>query len=100
LGSFFYRGKEFKLNSNEAYLENMYTFEAFRGKNLAPYLRYQCYNLLAAEGKTQCYSISNYFNNSSLRFKQKLNAQHLELWLHMGLLKRFRGNFLLKTYQG
>jgi GNAT superfamily N-acetyltransferase len=88
--SFNFRGKEFILKSHEAYLENMYTFEAFRGKNLAPYLRYKCYQLLASEGKTRCYSITNTFNKSSLRFKQKLNAKHLELWLHLGLFNRFQ----------
>lgn len=95
---FEFKGKRFKLKSNEAYLENMYTFEDYRGKNLAPYLRYQCYLFLLEEGKNQFYSITQYFNKSSLKFKAKLKAEHLVLWLHIGLFKRFRRNFLLKKY--
>jgi hypothetical protein len=30
----------------------MYTFEAFRGKNLAPYLRYHSYKVLEDKGVT------------------------------------------------
>ena len=95
---FVFKGKHFPLDSNESYLENMYTLENFRGRNLAPYLRYQCYKLLAAEGKTVCYSITQYFNKSSLKFKSKLNVQHVELWLHLGLFKKIKWNFLIKKY--
>jgi hypothetical protein len=76
----------------------MYTFEAYRGKNLAPYLRYHSYKLLEDQGIDKLYSISAYFNKSSLKFKQKLNAQHLQLLLHVGLFKRFHWNYTLKTY--
>ena len=98
IGQYTYKNRKIPLKRNEAYLENMYTYESFRGRNLAPFLRYQSYKLLEEEGKTSCYSLTQYFNKSSLRFKQKLNAKHLELWLHLGLFKRFQWNFLLKTY--
>lgn len=96
--SFAFFGKEFQLGQNEAYLENMYTYEKFRGKNLAPYLRYQCYKLLAAEGRTNCYSITQYFNTSSRKFKAKLGAKPSELWLHLGLSKKLHRTILLKKY--
>ena len=83
---------------DEAYLENMYTYENFRGKNLAPYLRYQCYKMLAGEGKNVCYSMTQCFNTSSRKFKAKLGARHRELYLHIGLFKRFRRTVLLRRY--
>ena len=87
------------LKENEAYLENMHTYESFRGRNLAPYLRYQAYQLLAKEGRTICYSISEYFNTSSLKFKKKLNAKHLKLCLYIEFFKKFKRNYLLKSYK-
>lgn len=92
------KSKVFPLEENEAYLENMYTYENFRGKNLAPYLRYQCYKILAEEGKTVCYSMTQCFNTSSRKFKAKLGARHQELYLHIGLFKRFGRTFLLRRY--
>lgn len=96
--SFSFKDHSIHLAENEAYLENMYTYEHFRGKNLAPYLRYQCYILLEKEGKTKCFSITQYYNKSSRKFKSKLNAVHHELRLQLGLFKKYRWNFLLKKY--
>lgn len=96
--SFDFQGKRFELGPQEAYLENMYTFERFRGMNLAAYVRYQSYRMLADEGITRCYSITQCFNRSSLKFKAKLNARHLEKWLHIGLFKKYSWNLQIKRY--
>lgn len=90
--------KTFKLADNEAYLLNMWTFNAYRGMNLAPYLRYQCYLLLNELGRDTTFSITAYFNKSSIKFKRKLNAKNLKLYLHVGLFKNYYWNFLLKDY--
>ncbi|MGI9547349.1 MAG: GNAT family N-acetyltransferase [Flavobacteriaceae bacterium] len=92
------KGKKFELKNNEAFLENMYTYEAFRGRNLAPFLRYRCYQHLRDQGQDVCYSVTQYFNQSSLNFKKKLNAKHLHLYFYLGLFRKFRWNYLLKTY--
>ena len=42
-GPFSFRGRKFDIKPFEGYVHNTYTFEAYRGKNLAPYIRYQCY---------------------------------------------------------
>ena len=94
-----FRGKTFKLKDNEAYLHSMYTFEAFRGRNIAPYLRYHCYELAKGIGLNKTYSISEYFNKSSRKFKKKLNSKNTELYLSIVLFKKFKKNFLLKTYK-
>lgn len=96
--SFSFKGNRIRLSQNEAYLENMYTFDNFRGRNLAPYLRYQCYKMLAEQGKDVCYSVTQYFNKSSRRFKEKLNARHKGFWLQIGLFKRYRYTILLRSY--
>lgn len=98
LNSYNSKGRTINLDKCEAYLENMYTFDNYRGKNLAPYLRYKSYMLLKKQGFTRFYSGSQYFNKSSLRFKEKLGAKHLEFWLHIGLFKKFKWDFLLKEY--
>ncbi|GGD23548.1 GNAT family N-acetyltransferase [Hyunsoonleella pacifica] len=96
---FEYRGRAFKLKPNEVYLFNMWTFHKYRGRGLAPYLRWQTYRLLEEEGMDVKYSITNYFNKSSIKFKNKLNTVNHKLYLGIVLFKKFRWNFTLKHYK-
>ncbi|WP_297691011.1 hypothetical protein, partial [uncultured Eudoraea sp.] len=98
LDHFNYNRVAFDLKENEAYLFHMYTFEAHRGKNLAPYLRYQSYLMLKDLGRDRIYSITQFFNKSSKRFKRKLNSKDLQLFMNIILFKKFHYHFLLKTY--
>ncbi|WP_179345209.1 GNAT family N-acetyltransferase [Winogradskyella ursingii] len=96
---FVFRKRHFNLRSEESYLHSMYTFEAFRGKNIAPYLRFHSYKLLEKEGVTKYYSVSEYFNKSTIRFKNKLNSKPVKLYLSMLLFKKWTMNFTLKSYK-
>lgn len=98
LNDFKYHRKTFHIKENEAYLFHMYTFEAHRGKNLAPYLRYQSYLMLKEMGKDRIYSITQFFNKSSKRFKKKLNSRNLKLYMNIILFKNFHYHLLLKNY--
>lgn len=98
LNDFNFHGRHFKLKSNEAYLLYMWTFHDYRGKNLAPYLRYQTYRFLEKRDVDVKYSITQYFNKSSIKFKNKLNAKHLYLFLNITLFKKIEWNFTLKKY--
>ncbi len=69
------------LNENEAYLYDAYTLPAFRGKGLAPLVRYYTYRQLEDMGTKTLYSITDYFNVPSMRFKAKLGAKVIELRL-------------------
>jgi hypothetical protein len=96
--SFSFRGRDFVMKPHEAYVHNTYTFEAYRGKNLAPYLRYQSYEYLKNKGINTYYSISEYLNKPALRYKKKLNVKPLKLYLNVTLFKRWVFNFILKSY--
>lgn len=96
--SYFFRGKTFLLGKQEAYLHSMYTFEAYRGRRIAPYLLYHCYEICKELGFTRVYSISEYFNKSSRRFKQKLKAKQVALYLSFVIFKRYKKTVLLKRY--
>ena len=96
---FEFRGRQFSIQTNEGYVHNTYTFEAYRGLNLAPYLRYQCYQYLKDKGITTYYSISEYFNKPTLRYKQKLQVKPLKLYLSVILFKRWFFNYTLKSYK-
>ncbi|MCG2462006.1 GNAT family N-acetyltransferase [Flavobacteriaceae bacterium F89] len=93
-----FKGKLFPLKENEAYLANMWTFHSFRGRNLAPYLRYKCYQLLKEQGRDTNYSITEYFNKSSIKFKNKLNAKNLNLFIYFNFFGKWQKHYLLKTY--
>jgi len=87
------------LESSEAYLFDMYTFEECRGKNIAPFMRHKLYSHLVEMGRTDFLSITDAFNSASKRFKGKLGAYPLKLYLHIKLGKLFERNFLLKSYE-
>jgi hypothetical protein len=95
---FSYKSTEMLLKSDEAYLWFMYTRESFRGKNLAPYLRYRCFNILREMGRVKLYSISDCFNTPAVNFKKKLNAKKVKLVLFIELLKKYNWSITLKNY--
>ena len=86
------------LKDNEAYLSDMYTMESFRGRNLAAYLRYQSYGILHNMGRNKIYSVSEFFNKTAIKYKQKLNARNLKLILFIRLFNKCKWKFLLKSY--
>jgi hypothetical protein len=98
LNDFVYLKKSFPLKKNEAFLLYMWTNPEYRGKSLAPYLRYQAYKILKDQGRNIKYSTTDYFNNSSFRFKKKLHSKHLKLYVFINLFKKIHWTFLLKTY--
>lgn len=86
----------FALRADEASLFDAYTVDSFRGRDLAPYMRYRCYEELAKLGRHRCYSVTVVFNTPAVRFKQKLGAQVLQLGVFVELLGRWRFHTRLK----
>jgi hypothetical protein len=89
---------DLKLKVDEAYLTYMYTMDEFRGKNLAPYLRYRSYEILKELGRDKTYSVSVLFNSSAIRYKEKLNAKNLKLILYLELFKKIKWSITLRNY--
>ncbi len=86
------------LKKDEAYLYDARTFKAYRGKNIAPYLRYQLYKYLTKIGRTKFYSYTVLFNISAVNFKRKLKAKPTKLYVGIIFFNRYRFNILLKDY--
>ena len=97
--SFKFKRKSFELGKDEAYVLNMYTLDKYRGRNLAPFLRYKSYELLKKEGKKNIYSITEYFNYSSKKFKEKLKAKNISLYLNIVLFKKKYWTFKLRDFE-
>jgi hypothetical protein len=88
-----------KIRENEAYLYDMYVLKAFRGKNLAPILRYKGYEALRGMGRDTFYSITKFFNTAAFRFKQKLNVKVVFLGVYIALFNKwYRGLWIVKRY--
>lgn len=87
------------MKNNEAYLTDMFVVDSYRGKNLAPYLRYKSYELLREMGRDTMYSISIYFNTPAIKFKEKLNAKKIRLVFLIQLLRRFQLSFTIKNFK-
>lgn len=95
---FNYKSTVIHLKDNEVYLWFGYTMESYRGKNLAPYLRYKSYKILKEMGRDSFYSISDYFNTPAVNFKKKLNTKKLKLILFIQLFNKLHWSFTLKSY--
>jgi len=91
-----YKGRIVALKHNEAYLFDARTYKAFRGKNLAPYVRYELYKLMKERGVEKFYSVTLLSNDSSMKFKQKLGAKPVELFLYVGLFRKFSFHFRIR----
>ena len=89
---------KFHLKADEAYLCSADTFKAYRGKNLAPLLRYEFYKYLNQMGRTSFYSITEFFNTPAQKFKEKLGARQLRLNLHVRIGSRFERDISLRRY--
>lgn len=89
----------FKLNGDEAYLYGARTFSAYKGKALAPYLRYKLYKHLNQMGRTKLYSITSFSNIPSIMFKRKLGAKPIKLYLNIEISNKYQWNLLIKTYK-
>ena len=98
LMEFDFRPARTSLKNDEAYLSSMYTSESYRGKNLAPYLRFKSYEFLKQMGRNKIYSVTEFFNPSASRYKEKLNARNLKLILYIEIFGKFRRNVTLKTF--
>lgn len=83
-------GCHFPLKADEGYLFDVYTRREFRGRGLAPYLRWKFYGELARMGRTRLYSLSDRYNSPSLRFKDKLGAQELDSGVVIDVFRRWK----------
>ena len=88
----------FLLKKDEAYLFDARTFQTYRGKNLAPYLRYELYKHLEKMGRSNLYSITEFFNIGAIKFKKKLKVRPLKVYLHVTFFKKYYYTILLKRY--
>jgi len=86
------------MNDNEAYLYDMYVLKEYRGRNIAPILRYLNYELLGGIGRDTLYSLTLYSNSASLRFKRKLGAQPVFLGIYIQYLKKYRVRLVLRRF--
>ncbi len=84
------------LKEREVYLYDAQTHYNFRGRNLAPYLRYKSYKALNAMGFDILYSCSDYFNRPAIRFKQKLNARFLSICINLNLVGLYKKCWVIK----
>jgi GNAT superfamily N-acetyltransferase len=94
-----YTGNRFRLKENEAYLFDMYTAKPYRGKNIAPHLRYQIYKSLNEMGRETFFSVSEVFNRPSIKFKKKLKARFLKLCVFIELFKKIRFHITLRRFK-
>jgi GNAT superfamily N-acetyltransferase len=93
-----FKGCDLTLKEDEAYLFDAHTLPPFRGKGIAPYIRYHLYKEMSKLGKHRFFSISEYFNTPSIKFKEKLGAKKMEMGLLIDLFHRWPLTLRLKRY--
>jgi GNAT superfamily N-acetyltransferase len=86
------------LESDEIYLYGAFAHPDYRGLGLAPATRQRCYEALRALGRSRFYSVTDYYNLSARRFKEKLGARDDSLMLYVSLFGWWSRTFTLKRY--
>ncbi len=86
------------LQPDEAYLFDAFSDEAYRGRNLAPYLRLKCYSAARARGRDRIYSITEYTNRAARRFKAKLGAVDEALIVYCKLWGSAGRSWIVRRY--
>jgi hypothetical protein len=94
-----YKNRTLRLKANEAYLFDARTYQKFRGKNLAPFIRHKLYSIMKERGVDKFYSITLLSNTASMRFKRKLGSRPTELSLYVGLFKKCHMHLPLKKFR-
>jgi hypothetical protein len=84
----------FPLKEDEVYLTGAFTFKAHRGKNLAPFIRYQLKKHLNKMGRTRVYSFTNIFNTPAIKFKKKVMSKPFKIVLCIKLFNKYDWNFM------
>jgi hypothetical protein len=100
LKEFSFKWDRFPLTADEAYMYDAYTCMDYRGKGIAPYLRYHFYKELEKIGRAKLYSLSDYFNISAVKFKNKLDAKKIKLNVYVEFFGKWNIYFTIKDYQG
>ena len=85
----------FPLKEDEVYLTGAFTFKAYRGMDLAPFIRKQLSNQLWEMGRTKFYSLTNVFNTPAIKFKKKIKAKPLKIILCIKLFNKYDWKFML-----
>jgi len=94
------KGSPVRMGAHEAYLYDLYVFEAFRGRHLALALRHKTYEMLRGLERTVFYTVTEYANTASMRFKQRLGARVLFLGLAVRVFGRYHWTLVLKRSPG
>ncbi len=87
------------LKADEGYLFDAFTVESFRGRGLAPYVRYRLYRELGARGRSRFYSVTQAANAPANSFKSKLGARPLESGIRIRLMRRWGLTVRLRQYE-
>ncbi len=87
----------FPLKEDEAYLTGAFTFKAYRGENLAPFMRYQLNRHLYQIGRTKIYSLTNVFNTPAIKFKKKVMAKPSKIILCIKFFNKYDWKFVIRS---
>lgn len=86
----------YRIGEDEAYLFDAFTLPNYRGRGIAPYVRYRLYLELEKLGYTRLYSVSETYNKPAIRLKMKLRAKIVQRGVRVYLFKRWGRSFLFK----
>lgn len=88
----------FVLGPGEAYLYDAFVAPRFRGRGLAVFMRTESYKHLRRMGRDTFFCICEYFNTPAIKFKNKLGADRVALYLRIQIAGRELGHWQLKAY--
>lgn len=79
----------FPIKEDEVYDTGLFTFKAYRGRNLPLYLKAAQYNEFIKMGRTKLIGIKNALNTPSIRYERKIGGRPINMILYIKLFKRY-----------
>ena len=87
----------FLLKEDEAYLARAFTFNTYRGKNMAEFLRYELYKYLKQIGRNRIYAFIDMVNTSSIKMQKKLKAEPLKIVINIKIFNKYNWNIMMRS---
>jgi hypothetical protein len=87
----------FLLKEDEAYVTGVFTFQAYRGDNLALFLRYELYKHLNQMGRNKFYSLINMVNTPSIKLHKKLKTKPLKIIINIEVFNKYHWNIMMRS---
>lgn len=87
----------FPIKEDEVYETGVFTFKAYRGRNLPLFLKAAQYNEFIKLGRTKLIGIKNVLNTPSIRYERKIGGRPINIIIYINIFKKYKWTKKIKS---